>query len=76
MQETSCPKCQGPMVQGYIPDFTQGARLVSTWREGNPRKSFWFGTKISPTGGVPIGAFRCSGCGYLELYANEQFAAQ
>jgi hypothetical protein len=73
---TKCPKCEGPMVQGYIPDFFHhSASGVGGWQEGPPKKSIWKGTKASLSGGVPIGAFRCKGCGFLEFYANPEFAA-
>ena len=75
--ETSrCPKCQGEMVQGFVIDYTYGARLVSQWAEGSPRKSF-LGVTRKPEGKpIPIGTFRCNSCGFLESYAREEFAAQ
>jgi len=33
------------------------------------------GTKL-PEGVLPIGTFRCSGCGYLESYADPRFDAE
>lgn len=76
MSELRCPKCNSQMVQGFIPDHTHGAHLVGSWHEGAPKKSFWRGTKAPISAGIPIGAFRCSGCGYLELYADTKFAAK
>lgn len=74
---TACPKCQGAMVRGFIPDFAHGAAsFVTSWHEGVPEKSFWRGTKASSWDGIPIGAFRCSACGYLEFYAGARFAAE
>jgi hypothetical protein len=64
------------MVQGFVLDNTYGARLVSQWAEGAPQKSFWTGTKIPEEGLIPIGTLRCKGCGFLESYAREEFAAQ
>jgi hypothetical protein len=76
-QDLKCPKCQGEMVQGFIPDFNDGgSKSVSTWVEGQAKKSWWSGTKVSSEGQIPIAAFRCQGCGYLEFYADEKFAAQ
>jgi hypothetical protein len=72
----SCPKCKGAMQQGFILDLTYGARVVSQWAAGAPRKSFWQGTKLPEEGLIPIGTFRCSMCGFLESYAREEFAAQ
>ena len=64
------------MVQGFMPDFFQhSASGVGGWREGAPKKSFWKGTNASRSEGIPIGAFRCDRCGFLELYADKEFAA-
>jgi hypothetical protein len=72
----NCPKCEGAMVQGFIPDFFHhSASGVGGWNEGPPKKSFWTGTKAALSKGIPVGAFRCSRCGFLELYASKEFAA-
>lgn len=63
------------MNQGFIVDNTYGARGVSHWAPGSPKKSFWTGTKV-PEEILPLGAFRCSGCGYVEFYADDRFAAE
>jgi hypothetical protein len=64
------------MEQGFVLDQTRNARAVSAWVPGAPSKSFWSGTKLpDKTELQPIGAFRCSSCGYLELYARGEFAA-
>ncbi len=74
-QEPKCPQCQGAMVQGFIPDYAHSMKTVASWVEGRPRRSWWQWTKVPVGGGVPIAAFRCSKCGYLEFYADEKFAA-
>lgn len=64
------------MVQGFIPDFFQhSVSGVEGWHEGAPKASFWKGTQASLSRGIPIGAFRCNRCGFLELYADKEFAA-
>ncbi len=63
-----CPKCNGSMEQGFILDQSYGARFVSSWTPGIPRKSFWTGTKQPNLNGIPIGVFRCASCGFLECY--------
>jgi hypothetical protein len=73
--KNKCPKCDGRMVQGFVPDYSYGARLVSSWHEGPPKKSFWVRTKAPLSEGIPIGAFRCSNCGFLEFYSRDEFAA-
>lgn len=73
---TTCPRCGGRMEQGFIMDFAHGALLVSQWAKGPPTKSFWTKTKKPKDGMLPVGTFRCSGCGFLESYARPEFAAQ
>ena len=60
---TRCPKCKSEMVQGFIVDFNLAGRLVSNWVEGAPQKSFWTGTNAPNEKCIPVGTFRCSGCG-------------
>jgi hypothetical protein len=64
------------MVQGWIMDMTYGGRVPSQWVPGPPRNSVWTGTKLPDEAAVPIGAFRCASCGYLEHYARDEFAAR
>jgi hypothetical protein len=75
--KTQCPKCNCEMVQGFIVDFRGGPdRLVSTWVEGPPEKAFWTKTNAPTDKCIPVGTFRCSGCGLLESYAQPEFAAK
>jgi hypothetical protein len=62
------------MEQGFVVDYTHGGAAVSKWAAGAPLKSFWFGTKVPAL--VPIGTYRCSSCGFLEMYARQEFAAK
>ena len=77
MKTNRCPKCNGEMVQGFMVDFHAGGkRLVINWVSGPPEKSFWHKTDVPAEKCVPVGAFRCSECGFLESYARPEFAAQ
>lgn len=77
MSGQPCPKCNGQMAQGFVPDYSYGAVVVGAWHGGLPKKSFWSRTKVPRAGtGMPIGAFRCEECGYLEFYADAKFAAE
>jgi hypothetical protein len=65
------------MVQGFVPDFHQhSANRVAGWYVGPPKKSFWTGTEAARSNAIPLGAFRCEKCGFLEFYAREEFAAK
>ncbi len=70
-----CPKCGGVLVQGFILDYTYGGIIAQNWHEGRPQKSFWTGTTRPKSKGVPIAAFRCSSCGFIEFYSREEFEA-
>ena len=71
-----CPKCNGEMVQGFTFEHDGWQRIVSTWVEGAPEKSFWQSAKVPADKCVPVGTFRCSACGFLESYARPEFAAE
>jgi hypothetical protein len=76
-EKKKCPKCQGEMVQGFVPDYSHSAVIVWRWHRGQPKKSFWTRTKVPPLNeGSPIGAFRCEKCGFLEFYSDPKFAAE
>jgi hypothetical protein len=66
----SCPKCQGQMEPGFMPDTTYGGHLTTSWVEGEPVKSFWVGLKLGDKRRIPIRTDRCTKCGYLESYAR------
>jgi predicted nucleic-acid-binding Zn-ribbon protein len=76
IDKMQCPKCHGQMVQGFVPDFSVGAVLVGSWHTGQPQKSVWQVIKARHAEGIPIGAFRCQKCGFLEFYADASFAAK
>ncbi|MGC4014531.1 MAG: PF20097 family protein [Luteolibacter sp.] len=65
-----CPKCNDIMQIGFIPDFSYGATLETKWFYGEAKKGFFGGVKgASPLGGIPVHAYRCAGCGFLEFFA-------
>jgi hypothetical protein len=69
-----CPKCQGAMQQGYVPELAGGTGL-NGWVKGAPKKN-WVGGVNVPGILIPIATFRCESCGYLESYARKEFAAK
>ena len=52
-------------------DCTQGGGTVATWVSGSAEKSFWTGVKLSGRAKFEVSTLRCTGCGYLESFANK-----
>jgi hypothetical protein len=71
-----CPKCKGNLERGYIPDFDFNLVVLSSWQQGEPKKSRLTLTKKPTAKGIPIASFRCSQCGFIEFYADTRFAAK
>jgi ribosomal protein S27AE len=65
-----CPKCGGSMTDGFIADHTYGSVSVSSWVEGEPKRSWWYGVKLTGEKPIEITTWRCDTCGYLESYAQ------
>jgi hypothetical protein len=59
------------MTEGVIVDKTHGGAGVSTWMEGEPKKSIWFGLKLSGER-IETRTWRCRRCGFLESYAPSE----
>ena len=70
-QDKACVKCGGPLEEGFIGDFTDGTVKQSTWFEGKATDEYGFGLRVEHRGRLPIEVFRCTGCGFLEMYAPE-----
>jgi predicted nucleic-acid-binding Zn-ribbon protein len=71
-----CPKCKNKMIQGFVPNNFHNNLQIPTWCEGIPKKSFLGGVDAQSDVNIPIGAFRCQNCGYLELYAKQEYTAK
>ena len=65
-----CPKCQGRMEVGLIPDVGYGKVWVAAWQQGAPEKGLLGGLKRAGKTRYEIIAYRCTACGYLESYAH------
>ncbi len=70
MSESICPKCGGAMENGFLVDHTYGSVAPSEWAEGEPKSSFWTGTKMAGRKIRRVETLRCVRCGYLESYAR------
>jgi predicted nucleic-acid-binding Zn-ribbon protein len=65
-----CPKCQKAMEEGHVPDVGYGQVTQAGWARGAPEQRRYFGgIKANPKEQLPLTAFRCPSCGYVELYA-------
>lgn len=67
----TCPKCAGPMEQGFIAARSDNAATVTHWIEGTPQYGFFGGTKITGKKQFPVRTFRCAKCGFIESYAPD-----
>ena len=67
-----CPKCGGPMEEGFLRDSTYGANLQAKWVEGPVQRSFWTGVVTKGREEYPVISYRCEGCGFLESYARPE----
>lgn len=66
-----CPRCQKKMEPGHIPDLGHGVVVQSSWAAGMPRvRRFLGGIVYQKKQIVPMMAYRCPRCGYVELYAK------
>lgn len=65
-----CPKCDGSMELGFVPELGYNSIARNVWLEGEPVPSFWTGIKISGKVLYAVQTYRCVSCGYLESYAR------
>jgi hypothetical protein len=60
------------MIEGYLLDQGHHSTLrISRWVAGKPERGAWKGLKIGDRDVVEVCTFKCSGCGFLESYANK-----
>jgi hypothetical protein len=62
------------MERGHVPDVGHGGSVaLASWAAGPPQRSRFFGNiKLRKNEQLPLSAFRCPGCGYIELYAHAE----
>jgi hypothetical protein len=59
------------MEPGFIADVAYGQVLQGSWTAGTPvRRKFVGGVKWRSASARPIVTYRCTGCGFLESYAE------
>jgi len=58
------------MDRGHVPDVAHGTILQSGWAAGAPEpRRFFGGIKYRARDLLPLTAYRCTACGYVEFYA-------
>lgn len=67
----TCLRCGGEMEEGFLLDETNGGFRATQWVGEAPVKSVWTGVKTRGRRKLPVKAFRCVGCGAVDLYALE-----
>lgn len=73
-----CHKCGGNMQYGVVADDQGGGQANNRyWVSGEAAKALLEHKDLQlGADKVPISAFRCDRCGYLELYARDEFEPQ
>jgi ribosomal protein S27AE len=71
IQRRECPKCRGPMDEGFMLDHTHGGYETPTFVLGQLRKRWW-GIQTKGQTKFSVITFRCSRCGFLESHANAE----
>ena len=72
-ERATCPKCGKAMQRGHLPDVAHGQVLQGTWASGDPEpRTFIGGIKWKRKEQVPLTAYRCTSCGFVELYARAE----
>jgi hypothetical protein len=58
------------MDRGHIPDLAHGAVQQASWAPGEAiAQRFLGGIKYKAGETIPLSAYRCPSCGYVEFYA-------
>jgi hypothetical protein len=71
-QVLRCAKCQKSVMEaGWIPEATRDGLVQSAWLPGPPEpRHFFFRMPWKKDERIPVRAFRCPKCGYIEFYAR------
>ena len=67
----ACLRCQADMELGYVLDRAHNSEEVARWVGGPPDRR-WYGLRTKGRVNVPLVAYRCSVCDYVELRAPQK----
>ncbi|MFF0542730.1 hypothetical protein ACWEVD_03105 [Nocardia thailandica] len=71
MTARHCTHCGGTELRaGLLEDTGQQAAGETRWREGPFEFGFFGGKRRSRKDPLTVDAYRCTGCGHLELFAE------
>ena len=71
--QPTCPKCSTGMERGHVPDAAYGEVLQTRWSRGDPEpRRFIGGIKWRKAEQIPLIAYRCTSCGFVEFYARPE----
>lgn len=72
--QSNCAKCGALMARGHVPDYSRGDVIAYqfVWSPGDPEpRTRRFQTGIAhPDTQVPLTAYRCTACGFVEFRAR------
>ena len=66
-----CVKCSGEMEAGVLLDRSQAAIYPAIWADGPVERSLLGSLKPKERRLRRVVAWRCTGCGYLEFFAQQ-----
>jgi predicted nucleic-acid-binding Zn-ribbon protein len=67
-----CIKCGNKMEIGFFTDFSDSTYTPNSWRGGTYKKTFMNQFINDRSNDINISAYRCTSCGFLELYAIDK----
>ena len=66
-----CPKCGGTVEPGFILDSAYGGPAPTRWVAGYADRAYL--ADLPNRRQIVIAAYRCTACGFVELYARDEF---
>ena len=70
--DLKCLRCNSAMERGYLPDRGHADSMkIAEWVSDAPEQRWW-GLRTTGHQQIPLSAYRCSQCGYVELRALDE----
>ena len=66
-----CGKCEGSMTEGFLLENSRHGYRALQWAEGAPDTWLLGILRLRGRRRLPIRAWRCTKCGFLESYADD-----